>query len=234
MWLRWRSRGELVSSHHADRIMRPARRPLEGCGPRPARRFGRARAGTRVSRGCRHRDGSVPRCGRRLRLPRGQRSGSRGSEPLGDRLRQQRQADTGGHGEKHVLHAGSGTSTNVGASPALWHIATIALLNAGLTSRGAQRERMGEHLVPGSPIVDGCTHRAHHARRLNTQRHRRRWAQNGVAVVSAQGRTPQLAWRRSSSAARRRANRASCRRSRGRPTSSSAASSCRASGSSAY
>jgi hypothetical protein len=92
-----------------------------------------------------------------------------------------------------VLHAGSGISTNVGASPALWHIATIALLNAGLTSRGAQRERMGEHLVAGSPIVDGCTHRAHHARRLNTQRHRSRWAQNGVAVVSAQGRTPQLA-----------------------------------------
>jgi hypothetical protein len=143
MWLRWRSRGELVSSHHADRIMRPARRPLEGCGPRPARRFGRARAGTRVSRGCRHRDGSVPRCGRRLRLPRGQRSGSRGSEPLGDRLRQQRQADTRGHGEKHVLHAGSGTSTNVGASPALWHIATIALLNAGLTSRGSTTSRSG-------------------------------------------------------------------------------------------
>jgi hypothetical protein len=29
-------------------------------------------------------------------------------------------------------------------------------------------------LVPGSPIVDGRTHRGHHARRLDTQRHRRR------------------------------------------------------------
>jgi hypothetical protein len=50
-----RSREELVSSHDADRIMRPARRPLEGCGPRHPLRFGRARAGTRVSRGCPHR-----------------------------------------------------------------------------------------------------------------------------------------------------------------------------------
>jgi hypothetical protein len=33
---------------------------------------------------------------------------------------------------------------------------------------------MGEHLVSGSPIVDCCTHRGHHARRLDTQRHWRR------------------------------------------------------------
>ena len=62
-----------------------------------------------------------------------------------------------------AVNAGTGSAAAADIAAGFLASNAAGAISARPRSPGTQRERMGEHLVPGSPIVDGCTHRGHHA-----------------------------------------------------------------------